>query len=384
MNKSVSLFIFICALTFASWHAYSAESWKSYVSKSGIFNVRIPSNAEEHTTEFNLTRNTIAQSGQLVSTYDQRPYIDVVKNYVVKYEQTFGQTLTDQDISDLIAIELAKYARHYSKLNGVQKDRKDLVFQGGIPGGEIYITYEDPDLGPQNIRARIFFIRSGKVTQLVSGPDEIMNSFHTRKFFESLSMNEGFSKTSKNSDVLTDWHFMDSPLGLFTAYLPAPVDPYVKKKAEFAGSDTVERLSIEFFDPVWGDTLFYNIYAYKIREKISDLLMENLLRKKHILRHRFTAKKVKMKHFENNSIPGITSEYSIEPPKDHPHNNWVKLRAQYIGKYAIVHEFIGTPRHVRSDFADYLIAAVNFRPATAYIESQYSHSTNNSTQKKGQ
>lgn len=382
MKKILIVFALTLVLLFSLQADLIAEDWKTYTSKSSIFDVRIPVNAEETVTEFNLTRNSIAQTGTLVSTYDQRPYKDVVKTYMVKFEQTFGQTLTDEDISTLIREELAKYASHYSKLEGVQKDRKDLIFQGGIPGGEIYVEYKDPDLGEQSLRARFYFIRTGKITQLVSGPAEIMNSFQTRKYFESLSMAEGYARTSKKSDILTEWQFMDSPLGLFSAYLPSPVEPYLKKKAVFANSDTVERLSIEFYDPVWGDTLFYNIYGYKIPEKFTDLLMENLMRKKHILRHRFTAKKVVMKHFENNSIPGITAEYGIDPSDEHPHNNWVKLRAQYIGKYAIVHELIGTPRHVRSDFADYLISAVNFRPATAFIERQYSRSQENATEKQ--
>lgn len=348
----------------------SAEDWQEYYSKSGIFSVRIPIGAKEDVTEFGLTQNLIAQKGQLIATFDQRPYKDVVKNYIVKYEQTFGQPLADNDIGHLISKELAMYEDYYGKLQGILKDRQDLIFQGGIPGGEIYITYQDPELGEQSIRARIFFIRSGKVTQIVSGPEELMHAFHTRKFFESLTMEEGFKKQNKNSDKDGRWKYYDSPLGIFTAYLPDVIDPYVKKPAKFDNSDTVERLSFEIYDPVWGDTLFYNIYGYVIPENFDYYLLETLMTQKHVLRHRYSAKSIKMHHMTNQTIPVVQTEYAIKPSKENPNNNWVKLRGQFVGPYAIVHELIGTPQHVRSPFADYMMSAVKFIPAQELLDKQ--------------
>ncbi len=333
-----------------------AEDWHIFKSESNLFQVRIPDNVQEKIQEFRIDGRRVAQVNQAVSTIDQRPFRETVKNYIIKYEQTLGLGVDDEDIAELITLELDLYSNHYKSLNGEQKSRKDLFFHKNVPAGEIHIAYEDPELGPQHIRARVLFTRSAKIQHIVSGPPEVINSIPTRKYFESLWTDAGFKR--KDGSIRNDWQTIKSPLGVFTTYLPEKMNPYVPEDIKIKSSENIERISIQFYDPVLRQTMFYNIYGYKVANRPNDLNVENLTREKHVLRHLFDDKEVKFKQLTFKDMPILQTEYAIDPPENHPYVNFVKLRSEFANNHILVHEIIGPARLVKSNFIDNIVKSV--------------------------
>ncbi len=336
----------------------AAQEWHLFKSETNLFSVRIPDNIQEDIKEFRLGPRRVTQTGQSASTIDQRPLKDAVKNYIIKYEQTLGTNIVDDDLSELIASELDIYENYYKKLKGDLRRRNEIIQINGAVGGEIQIAYEDPALGPQHIRARVFFTRSGKVQQIVTGPPNIIDSIPTRHYFESLRLHEGYKH--KVGSFKEDWPAVKSQLGIFTAYLPEKTKPYVPKDVEIKNSDNAERVAISFRDPIWKETVFYNIYGYQLGQDLNYLNVEKFLRKNHVLRHVFKDGLIEFDKLTNEDAGMMETEYIIEAPEKFPYVTTVKLRALFSGDHLLVHEVMGSPRLVRSTFMKKVVESVEF------------------------
>ena len=335
-----------------------AQEWHGYKSTSNLFTLRMPDNVQEEADDFRIDSRRVAQIGQAVSKIDQRPFKDTVKHYIVKYEQTLGLEITDQDIPDFISHELDLYSSHYGKLDGIQKSRSDLMYENGTPGGEIHIEYEDPQLGSQSIRARVFFTRSGKIQHIVSGPREIMDSMPTRRYLKSIITHEGYKQVV--GSIMSDWKTVKSPLGVFTAYLPEKTMPYVPRDIDIKRSDSTERITIRFYDPIFKQTLFYNIYGYKVDKRLNYLNVQNLLREKHVLRHVFNDSAIEFDELTNNNLPVLQTAYGIEAPEEFPYVDTVRLRAKFSRNRIVVHEIMGSHKLAQSNFINHIVQHVEF------------------------
>jgi len=223
------------------------------------------------------------------------------------------------------------------------------------------LFYNDPQIGEQFVRAHTFFNSSGKIQQIIIGKESAVDSFTAKKFYKSLYINEGFKRLE--GSIKDEWHKYTSPMGIFTTFLPEKMLPYVPHNVKITQADSSERMSIRFYDPVWKHSTFYNIYGYKLNKNMKYLHVENMLNKKHVLRHRFESADVEMKRSTDSSeFPVIEAEYSIEPPKNHPYIKHVKLHAQFLGEFVIVHEIMGTPDFVNSSFMENIVSNVAFHP----------------------
>ena len=341
-----------------------AQDWTVFESESGLFEARFPDNVKENYEELRLNNGNVIYSGQATSTLDYGTYKQAAKNYIIKYEQTFAGILNDKDISELLANELALYASHFSQLGGVQKSRKDVMYHtDGTPGGEISLSYQDPELGEQHMRARILFTDSAKIQHIVIGPEDIMHSLQTRNFFDSLYIKGNFRK--KAGSIKNEWDSIRSNFGIFTAYLPQATPPYVSKPYSVKSSNKAERIRIQFYDPVWKDSAFYGIYGYRLNRQLTEFDVKTILKNKHILRQRFSANKVTFKSLENDGFPVLEAQYSITPSKANPFATQAKLRAHYSGNVLMVHELIGSHRQLRSKFIDHVVRNVEFHPEQA-------------------
>ena len=359
-NHSILHTLILAALFFVYGSA-QAQTWDSYSGENELFHVRMPTNLVEDNRELRLDHRIVAQAGQTTSTFDQRPFKNAVKNYIVKYEQTLGPPLTDDDITELLADELENYALHFSKMNGILKDRKHVIYQQGVPGGEIHISYDDPTIGEQSsIRSRIFFTDTGKFQHIVSGPEDMMNSFQTDKFFDSLILSNGYKRST--GSLRNSFAEHKSPLGIFTAYLPEPVAPYVPEAVNIRNSDGVERMSIRFYDPIFKDTIFYNIYGYVLDQALTYLNVENILKQKHVLRHRLSADNISFEKLTNKDVPVLETHYRISSPEGYPLIDRVKLRAMFYGNKVVVHEIMSSKRLAETQLMDSIVKSVVFHP----------------------
>ncbi|MCB1721236.1 MAG: hypothetical protein KDI11_05730 [Alphaproteobacteria bacterium] len=339
-----------------------AQNWHNYSAKGSLFDVRILDNVEETALNFRINSKTVAQSGQAVAVSDQRPYKDSVTHYIVRFDQSLGVPVHDKDIRRFIIEDLDVFANYYSNMNGKIHSRENFLYQYGVPGGEIKISYDDPNMGRQHIRMRTFFSGVSKIQQILMGNEDKMNSFVARKFFDSLYAKDGYKVNDGN--VQKEWPAHTSPSGMFTAFLPDKVSPYVPANVDITQTDKFERMSFRFYDPIWREMIFYNVYGHKLpKEKLNFLDVETFLEKEYVSRHLSEyAANLRIDRFMNNNLPIIETSYPIESPKNYPYVDRVRLRAQFLGDSVVVHEIIAANYFVTSKFMDYVMQSVVFHP----------------------
>ncbi len=340
----------------------SAQQWMHFKSKTDLFGMRIFDNVKEEVYSFRLNNRQVAQHGQAVSTFDQRGFKSVVKNYIMKYEQTLGYNLSAQDVANLLKKELDLYEAYYTNLNGVLRDRKDSFLKYGYPAGEIYVRYEDPELGEQSIRISVVYTETTKFQHILSGPDDMMTAFKTRKHYESVSLKNGYALD--RGSIQDDWLPITSPLRLFTVYLPEQNGPYYPQKHTVSNSKHIERVSAVFRDPILNQQVYYNVYAYVPNGEVNMARAESITTERHIKRHRLSADGLRFNRLAvpEGELPIATIGYDIRAPKGKPDVRWVKLRVTYAEDKVLVHELLGPRRLVESPFFDYVVSNVKFHP----------------------
>lgn len=352
-------FLFMSALCPASLAL--AQDWRVYESPYLIYKTRVPDNIQESARFFPISDTQAAMIGSAHADIDQNPYKEAVKNYVIQYVHSIGPRLVeDEDIARMIKDELDIYARHYGSMQGSIETRDDVIFQSGIPGGEIKMSYNDPEYGKQSIRARVFFTGHGKVEQLITGPPQSMHSMTTQAYFDTMQIDEGYRPRSKT--YIEEAQEIISPLGIFTLYLPQVMEPYFPVNYSVRSSDTVERISAQFYDPIWKEYVIYNVYGYKMPGKITYLSAEGILQENHILRHRFKSEAVDIGRFTNNGQPVLKTNYTIVPNDEYPYIKNVRLRAQFFDDAMVVHEVMASPNMINSTFLDTIIHKLAFHP----------------------
>ncbi len=358
MKKFILPVLFL--IPFALAGTALAQNWIHFTSKTNLFKLRIYDNVEEDISKFRISDKTVIQYGQSVSTFDQRAFKGVVKNYIVKFEQTLGYVLSQQDAIRLIKKELDLYTDYYSSLGGVLREKKEAFVKDGFPAGEIYVKYDDPQLGEQSIRITILFTETSKIRHIISGPDSMMKAFKTREHYESLNVDNGY--VQERGSIQEEWRAVTSPLRLFTVFLPEPNTLYFPKEYSVSNSERIEVLNTVFHDPIWNMDVYYNVYGYLPNGEVNDMRTQSIVTERHIKKHRLNADGMKFRHMtiDDRSVGEIA--YDIIPPKGKPNVRWVKLKMTHQDNKVIVHELLG-PRHlVDSPFFDYLISNVKFHP----------------------
>lgn len=240
--------------------AFASDAWIDFKSASGIYEARLPEDYKITSSKFLIDDKLAVGSEEASALVDQRPYKNAMKSYIVKYEQTFGPALTEKDVGVLLNQEVENYINYYKKFDGVIRDQNLNGYRGHW-GGELYMSYKDPTFGVQSIRARIVFSDNTKLQQIVVGPDELMASYQTRDFFDSLRFEPGVSVVK---DTFVDtWKPVESPMGIFSVLLPAEKQPpYYALDPVMKVAGNNEIVSLSFRDPVRGENVFFNIYSY--------------------------------------------------------------------------------------------------------------------------
>ena len=358
--KHLLILSFLCIG--AVFHAPKAlaQDWQVYESPYRIYTTRVPNNIKEGAQFFPISDTKAAMIGTAHADIDQNPYKKAVKNYIIQYVHSIGPKIDDDEITTLIKDQLDIYARHYGSMQGSIETRDNVIFQSGVPGGEIKMSYNDPEYGEQSIRLRVFFTGHGKLEQIITGPPQSMHSMTTQAYFDTMYIEEGYRPRSKS--YVEEAQEVLSPLGIFTAYLPPVMEPYFPQNYTVKSTDTVERISTQFYDPIRKEYVIYNIYGYKMPDKITYLSAEGILQENHILRHRFKAGAVEIGRYTNNEQPVLKANYSIVPTDEYPYINNVRLRAQFFDDAMVVHEVMASKTMINSTFLDTMIHKLAFHP----------------------
>lgn len=89
---------------------------------------------------FRLNESEVYTSTDLTATIDNTDYVDVLKKFAVKYDQTLAHSIASNDIPDLIEKDLNKYIRYYESIGGVVREKK-MGEYNKRPGGEVIMAY---------------------------------------------------------------------------------------------------------------------------------------------------------------------------------------------------------------------------------------------------
>jgi hypothetical protein len=365
-KSALLLTLLVLACTFLpSLRLVADEAWVQYQSESGVFSTRVPAEHQAKVSSMAVANKRAICSEEITAVLDQRPYRNILKSYIVKVDQTLGPGLTSSAIDTLIQRELDLYDDFYTAQGGKIKTKEPQTILG-FPGGVLQMTYVDPKLGEQHVRMRVLFSGSTRLEQIVTGPEETLNSYKTRDFFKSLTFSDGLSITKHLLD--TTWPPKDSALGLFTINVPPVTDPFFPQAPIEKHSKNVESMTFVFKDPVRNESLYYNVYGYRFSR---DLILQNaetVLKKNHVLKYKVDPEKIRFKITKDeNKRQIIQTAFNITPPPDFPFLQTVNLRGVVVGQSMLVQEVVSSQDLALSPFAETLIQVVKFHPE-AYHE----------------
>lgn len=346
--------------------AHASDGWIEFRDEDGVFNAIVPENYKINKKIMRLDGTQITLSSELTASVDQRPFKDIVKQFVIKYDQTLADSLAQDDIGKLITADVTKYVSYYDALGGVLR-KQDNGFFAGFPGTEIVISYKDEKFGLQSLRARFIYTDTSKIQQLVIGPDDTMFNFRTKDFFKSLSVSGG--RTVLRGNFNDEWQEIKPPSESFTILTPRTEPPFAPYKPSIKAGENREVLSLVFEDPVYDQSLFYNVYSYRFQKPLSTENVQLVLLKNHLQKFGVNPKSVNYGvtavETQNLKATRMEATVSLAPPKDTYYLNRLKLVAYFYGPFLVVQEMAGDSIHVHSSFGETLMSLIEFKPKRA-------------------
>lgn len=344
-------------------------SWVKFVSQTAIYKVRIP---REHTVRrdtFSTGQKRTVYSEELSAIYDQRPYKNTIKSYVVKIDQTIGPAFSNDELAKMVKSDIQYYTDFYRSLNGTVKDlQKEET--SSLKGALLYIEYNDPEFGPQGFRIRIRYSDFTKLQQMVTGPIDTMFAYKTRDFFDSLKMEPGlYNIVDKKLDLT--WQPLTMPKDIFTLYLPPKANFFYTQDPVTKSDQKSDSVLIAFEDPVRNQKLLFNNTAYRFDADLTYADVFDVLVANHISKNKKSAAGVEIKKGTYDGIPVMETEYTVNPPRQYPFMKHIRLRALFRGNYVLVQEMMGSRILTDSDFASTLLMITNFHPEKAITKLEH-------------
>ena len=345
--------------------ALAQDGWMEFSAKHGFYKVRMPNESKTVRHGLRIDPQSVVYSEEISAVIDQRPYKNVLKSYIVKYDQTLGLEIGEEEGVALIHRTMDTYGEHYSSLNGTLKKRamlEDDVW--GFPAGEIFITYDDPVFGLQGVRSRIFYTRSGKFEQIVMGPDTSAYSLEAENFFESMRAYAGI--VNSVGALEEKWVKHVSPMMIYTIAVPPLTPVYMPQEPVSQSNDSAEVTKVVFTDPARGQNLFYNVYGYRLDEPLAMADAEKIFFTRHLAKYIKNPAGVKYSKDQQDKTVVFTLDTGINPPKNFPYVRHIRLKMQYLGNYAVVQEMLGDQPLTKSTFANNLMSQFFFHPLQAH------------------
>lgn len=340
--------------------ALAEDGWKYHQSKTTLFQMKLPIAPEEESASLRISPVHIVQSSEMIANIDQRPYKNAVKRYTGKVAQSFGPELTIKQRQQILNRALNRYQAEHEALGGVLRDRK--IDPRGV-GGEVFLSYEDQELGVQSVKAHVIVTESGQYDQILSVPDTIIDSAKSREFLESFMVEEDL--TYSPGSMNDEWKKMESPFKAFTIKAPPVAHPYFPAPPTTQHSDKQEVVSLVFFDPLREEKLYYNVYGYRFDADMTFARATQVLMEKHVKRHNREPSSVKLHREFVDDRPALRTTYSVQSPKGFEYLNLVELRAVFIGNYMVVQEIMGSQALVNSLFIQQAADLFEFTPEKA-------------------
>jgi hypothetical protein len=358
------LALLVLSLAFSNYaNALSKQSeWRMFMSETRLFNVLMPGKPDEHIVKFRAGDDALLLKSEAFAFIDQRPYKEVIKNYVVKFEQTIGLGISEKNRIDIVNKELNLYARTYSDRNARIVEQK-ITDDTYTTFGHLALYFDD-ETGPQGFRLRIVLTGTTKFYQIFSGPEKDMFSRVTNRYFESFKVRSGV--LNQEGNINDDWKRIESPMGLFAIKAPDIAPPYFNNEPSVYEEERMERIGMIFTDPIWKQNIYYNVTGFQLEEEMSFELAEDVILEKFLEKHGRNMVGIKLEKNFIGDTPYVETSYAIKPPKGIPYLNQVRLRGMFLGNYMIVQEVVG-PRHLlETGLIESFFNLVEFTPKKAF------------------
>ena len=351
--------------------AQSGQSdWRMYMSETRLFSSLMPGKPDEHVVKFRAGDDVLLVKSEAFAFIDQRPYKDVIKNYVIKFEQTLGLKIKEKSRIDIVQKEINQYIEDYADKNARVVEHK-ITDDTYTTFGHLALYFDDEKAGPQGFRIRIILSGTTKFYQIFSGPEKDMFSRVTDRYFESFTVRSGV--LNQEGNINEEWKRIESPMGLFAIKAPEVAPPYFNSEPSIVFEDDKERVGMIFTDPIWKQNIYYNVSGFKVDEEMSFELAEDVILEKFLTKHGRNMVGIKLEKNFIGETPYIETTYLINPPKHLPYLNQVRLRAMFLGNYIIVQEVVGPKHLIGTSLINSFFDLVEFTPKKAFQQEIQRH-----------
>lgn len=367
-----TLALAVVGVTLISQSATARTQWELYASKTQLFSILTPTVPDETLTEFRIGDDAVIYNSETLSFVDQRPYKDIIKNYIVKLDQTFGPSISPESRLKIVEREVKAFEDLNIKDGGKVID-KNIYSNGERTVAELTILHGQFDEDVDGTRIKIILTGTSKFHQIYFGPEKDLASNVTNKYFDSFSIKSGFAK--KKGDMNEDWRFIESPFSLFSVKIPPVTPPYFPNEPTITRDEKQEKIGMVFNDPIWQQKLFYNVTGYQLDKEMSFDLAETALLEKHLRRHGRSLVGIEFEKDFIGETPYIETSYIINPPKGYEYINRVRLRAMFLGNYMVVQEVVGAAHLVEAPFTQSFFNLIDFTPKKAFQKELQRHLT---------
>ena len=331
------------------------EEWENHVSLSGIFKAKFPQNYKYKLYPFRYNTENVAFSVEVVASLDGSDD-NKDKSILIKAVQSFGDALTMREAKKLLNKEASKYVRSLKKMGGSVLVNEDIM-RNDFPGKRLYFTYFDNGV-KYGIRICIYMTDTARVEQVLTAPANIMYSYRSDDFFDSLKLFDGVTKLEEPLPFGRGWTDHVSNNKAFTVKLPPVDSDFTPSPPQYNITPTKEVMRFRFVDPVVGETVFYNVYSYKLKNKINYNMAKRLLFSQHVKKfvENASIENLDTKSSINNHIYNMSARLIISPPKGRPYLSSLLLKMRYAGDSAIVQEIISSSNHANTGLPNLLLS----------------------------
>jgi hypothetical protein len=374
-GKKIFLALALCVVAVLNIAATTTEDvdeydWVKYVSDTGIFETVVPDRAKTKITKLRIDPDKPAYSEETVATLDQRPYKNAMKNYIIRFDQTLGPPMNDEEREKLMEQEVNSYVEYYTAKGGTIEDKTTSRTSATVRT-VVSMTYKDEDMGQQGLKLRMEFSEFTRLQQVMTGPKHVMDTQQNKNFFNYFKMNGGLAYApGKYED---EWDKHTSPLKIFSVLLPPVAEPYVQREPVTKHSDDAEKMSFVFTDPVRAQKIFYDIYGFRTEENLNYADAEELLLKRIVSQHLKRLDNVSLRRTTAGNLPGIEIDYKVPPHKKFPFVEVVKLRCLFIKNYMVVQQVIASDLMMNSNFVQNFLQQIEFHPKDAHVDYMKTH-----------
>lgn len=342
----------------------NAINWELYSSDSGIFSIRFPINYKYKIYNILVNDSSAAYAEETVASVPSELDPDDIKNYLVEMQQTLGKPLAASQMKKFLDNDARTFAALADKNDGTVEKNEDFQHFGFL-GKNIYITYMDRSLGKnaqQALRVSILYTNTAKIQIVLSGSPRGMYSQYNDSFFESIRLSDGHGKPS--IDKKENWEKLSDANNIFSLIIPPRHVIYRPDPVRYKLSKRISSAHTVFYDPIINQKVFYNVYAYKIGTTIKDKMVKKIIFSQHISKFVTGAQEdsLNLTFSSKNHDSVASTQLLIEPKKDIPYVDAVRLKAYYRDGYIVVQEITGSQNLALGDFSTTLMESLEFHP----------------------